>query len=93
MRTVWKYSLRITDGQQGVMMPAGAKVLPFVHMQGRFPTFWADIPDSEVLVGDLEKRYFVVHGTGHRVGANEVYIGTYMDGPFVWHVFEVIDKK
>jgi hypothetical protein len=47
---------------------------------------WAKVsPENE-----LEKRQFLVVGTGHTFDDTDmVYIGTYQDGPFVWHLFEV----
>lgn len=36
----------------------------------------------------LETHEFRVVGTGWIVPENSNYVGTYIDGPFVWHVYE-----
>lgn len=83
MRTIWKYQLRLIDVQE-VDMPLNAEVL-HLDMQGPYPCIWVYLdPD----LNGTERRTFVTHGTGHKIPDNHVYIGTYQDGPFVWHVFE-----
>jgi len=38
---------------------------------------------------EVEKRMFEVIGTGQNFDdTNKKYVGTYQEGPFVWHVFE-----
>jgi hypothetical protein len=39
---------------------------------------------------ELEGRHICIVGTGWDVEDNMKYITTYMDGYFVWHVFELI---
>lgn len=38
--------------------------------------------------GPIETRTFEVHGTGHDIPGDRVYVGTVQAPPFVWHVFE-----
>lgn len=50
--------------------------------------------------GDKEKREFVVRGTGHEIThkhkvtylVDYKHIGTVHNGPFVWHVFEIVSR-
>ena len=89
-RRVFKYALEIMD-YQPVDMPAGAEIL-CVHGQWGKPCIWALVnPNNQV-----ETRRFRIVGTGH--SAEDItfsgYIGTAqivypMDGPLVWHAFEV----
>jgi len=83
MKEVWKYPLRLLDGQQVVKMPTGAEVLS-VGIQGSTPTIWAEVDPA----AKMEPRYFQVHGTGHPISNGGVFVGTAVGVPFVWHVYE-----
>ena len=82
VKQIWKYKL-----ENIIEMPKGAEILTVQIQNGKsFDTcIWAKVtPDNE-----LEKRRFVVIGTGHSFDdTNYKYIGTYQDSPFVWHLFE-----
>jgi hypothetical protein len=72
-----------------LQMPKGARILK-VQEQGSHPpvpTLWALVNQEN----DMEVRTFVVYGTGQQMNTDrkEVYLGTAMCDPFVWHVFEV----
>jgi hypothetical protein len=86
MTQIWKY--RFESGN--IMMPKGAKILT-VQMQNDTPYMWA-IVDVDA---ELEERVFEIHGTGHNIRNidEHEYIGTYIDNPFVWHLFELIKNK
>lgn len=81
MKTVFKYPL--LANRRGVEMPRGARILT-VMMQAGGPTVWALVDPS------AEKVYRTVHivGTGHEVPPHTVYVGSVIDGPFVWHIFD-----
>lgn len=85
MAAVWKFPLAFpTLTIEGVTMPAGAKVL-HVGMQDRVITLWALVdPDAEPT-----RRLIATVGTGHSAPAPDeaTYLGTVMDGAYVWHVF------
>lgn len=88
MVRIYKYEIMDVQGNQSneIMLPVGARVLSAGTQRG-VTCIWAMVSDTEVV---KEMRLFVVLGTGHVCG-DGVYrhIGTVMDGPFVWHVFEV----
>lgn len=85
MKTVYKYRIRVTDVQT-LKMPMGWKPLHVgIDPIGDF-CLWA-LVDTEAL--ELEQDIYV-HGTGHPVGENEEYIGSDVQGRFVWHVFRQI---
>ena len=84
MTTIWKYPLTQAFSQD---ISKGARI---VHA-GKDPRgescLWAEIdPDA-----DTEMRHFRVIGTGHIVPENAEHVGSYIDGPFMWHVYEVTE--
>ena len=83
MKTIWKFSLKLTNGIQTVSMPVGSKVVHFEMQQGA-PAIWA-LVDS---VSPVENRMFEILGTGHEIGFDRHWAGTCQDGVYVWHLFE-----
>ena len=83
MKTIYKYPLTSRDCT--LTLPAGAEILT-VKLQNDIPTLWAIVDTDE----DLNfSRHICIVGTGWGLGDNMEYITTYLDGPFVWHVFEI----
>lgn len=78
MRTVYKYPLT----NPVIEMPAGGKVVT-VDIQNGQPCLWAEVDPT---AKKMEKRRFHVYGTGNVVEGK--YVGTYFEGPFIWHVYE-----
>ncbi len=78
---IWKYPLKANTTE--IKMPAGATIL-HLAVQGGIPTLWVAVNPA----GELVKRRFGTHGTGHPIDHAGTYIGTYFDGLFVWHVIE-----
>jgi hypothetical protein len=83
MKTVYKYELRSQDAS--IKLPKGAEILT-VQLQNGIPTLWALVDPENV----LEDRFISTVGTGWEVSDNMKYICTYMEGYFVWHVFEMV---
>lgn len=85
---VYKYSLTDRNSLHRVSMPKEAKILS-AQMQGRDLQLWALITEA----ADEVEREFLILGTGVPfVGPCSVkFIDTVQEGPFVWHVFEVLD--
>jgi len=88
MMSVWKFEFEIKDGPQAVVMPMGAHLLS-VGMQRDTLCLWAFVDTAAV----TEKRFFVVHGTGHPIKLGETYVGTAMHGALVWHLFMSLGLK
>jgi hypothetical protein len=88
---IWKSRLT-TNPVQEVELPFGAKVFA-VQLQDNKPCIWyACDPEASFVV-----RTFLMIGTGQQVedleGATQLtYIGTYQQGPHVWHLFEDLSK-
>lgn len=81
---VWKFPFEIKD-TFSLKMPAGSRIL-HVALQGDVPCMWALCKASNPEI----TRQFRIHGTGHsNIELDEIYVGTIMDGAFVWHIFEV----
>lgn len=66
-------------------MPEGAELLRF-DKQGESMCLWALVEDGNF----RESRRFRVAGTGFELNDNERYVGTFHDGQFVWHLFEIL---
>ena len=82
MKTIYKYTLQVTDFQQ-ISMPANSKMLS-VQLQNGELVLWALIDKKN------PSRFYIVEifGTGHEVDTTRDYVGTvqYPMG-LVWHVF------
>jgi len=83
MKTIYKYELRSQDAS--MKLPKGAEILTVQIQDGR-PMIWALVDPENVLVD----RFISIVGTGWQVEDNTKYICTFMEGYFVWHVFEMI---
>lgn len=83
MKTIYKYELRSQN--PSMKLPKGAEILTVQVQDGR-PMLWALVDPENV----LEDRFITTFGTGWEVEGNMKYICTYMEGYFVWHVFEMI---
>ena len=88
MLTVWKYEIPLND-EFSLGIPTGAKVLTAMLDPRGFSCLWCQV-DTEK---PTEKRRFRMAGTGHPLGHTSdklVYISSFVQGYFVWHVFEVV---
>jgi len=86
-RTIWKFPLPLSDSV-AIAMPERSRVLSVGVQSGgvRQLQLWADVnPGAAIVI-----RRFEIRGTGHPLGDVGRFIGTVIDGPFVWHVFEAI---
>lgn len=83
MRTIWKYTLSISDGPQYLYLPDGK--LLCAQVQDGLVQLWFELDPSTEYVS----RTFQVYGTGHQMPDDPGdYVGTVQTGPFVWHVYE-----
>jgi len=84
---IWKYELSVTDMQR-VMMPPGAELLSVAN-QGGTLCLWAKV-DADLPPTD--EVWIEIIGTGNEIptdmGIDRNFIGTVLQNPFVWHVFE-----
>jgi hypothetical protein len=83
MKTIFKYP--VTSQDCTLKLPKGAEILT-VKLHGEFPCLWAVVNPKE----KVEERHICIVGTGWDIDEGMKYIETYIDGYFVWHVFELI---
>ena len=85
---IWKYQLKLTDGQN-ISMPKGAEILT-VQVQDGSPCLWALVDPK----AETEARFIEIFGTGSPIlsdmGVSREYISTFQmrEGSFVFHAFE-----
>ena len=83
MKQVWKF--QVGTAVTTIDLPRGAKVL-HVGIQDGAVCFWASVTPTAI----KQSRQFKVIGTGQHYDREWEYCGTVQDGPYVWHVFEVL---
>lgn len=84
--TVYKYTLALNHGPAPVSIPDGAEIL-YVNRQGQAICLWARVDPTR----PMTVRRFGVFGTGHDLPMTSdslSHVGSFLDGPLVWHVFE-----
>lgn len=83
---IYKYTIFET---MPTVMPKGAKILS-VQVQKSTVTAWALVDPYEK---EEEIRHFRCYATGEDFNPeNDIYLATVQDGPFVWHVWELVDQ-
>ena len=80
---IFKYPLHVTD-QQIVQMPACSKIIHAGLDPTGCPCLWAKVDPDEKNNKDVIVR---IVGTGHDVPPNTLHVGSFVQNPFVWHVF------
>ena len=84
-RAIWKFPLT----GEAVDMPIGSSILAVQDQRG-IPTLWALVDPHAAAT---EERRFVIMPTGRVFQINgKRHIGTYQQGPFVWHLFEITQE-
>lgn len=74
------------ETEEAITVPSIANIVHVAMQHGKV-TFWAVVEtESEPIV-----RRFMIAGTGWELPAGVKYIGTAYDGPFVWHLMELVD--
>lgn len=88
MRSVWKWAIP-TKTEFVISMPINAK---FLHLTDHPQlAMWWEIPDTGA---PKESHTFKVFGTGWEMPDTPmVYLGTVFQGPFVFHVYDEVERK
>ena len=84
MRLVYKYPIVPPGIPRHVEAPADARVV-LVAMQDRRPTVWLEVDTEAPAV----LRRFAVFGTGEPLPPGVAHVGSCVDAPFIWHVYEL----
>lgn len=82
--TVWKFYLQL--GTNFMSIPSGGKFLSVQMQDGRI-CVWVQCDENAPRVN----RQVDVAVTGGRLTGTEKYIGTFQDGPYVGHAFEIVE--
>lgn len=82
-RVVWKFPV---GWRATVEMPTGAQiVLVDESNDGLLGAYlWAEVDPN----APKEQRTFTIFGTGHVIPPEYHHVGSFISGPFVWHVYE-----
>lgn len=85
-KVVYKYMVP-NERSTPIEMPVDSKVVHVDLQRGDLMLWvehgWVDENTPRT------KRCFDVFGTGHAIPFESTYVGTFFDGPFVFHVYEV----
>jgi len=89
-REIYKYRVPVKDVWHDVAMPSHATI---VHVACQdtpgVVSLWAEIENESASV----TRSFRIYGTGQSIPDDTDYVGTALDGMFVWHVYENVLTK
>lgn len=85
MRTIWKISVPVDDQRHIFDLPPG----PIVHAGRQHHSYQVEVWVEVELDEPTLPRAFQCYGTGHLIPGDVDYVGTAIDGQFVWHVYEV----
>lgn len=88
MKTIHKYRLNIDGDTYYAEIPSTATVVHVGTQDGAL-TIWAELP-LDPPTPDWVRKTYRVPGTGFTFPSEDVYVTTIFDGPFVWHVYEVV---
>lgn len=91
MKVIYKYEITALDPIRSFKWPEGAKVVHVDSQSTGTMQLWVEIDDQHTVRPTnpvVQDRTFVVYGTGHHIGDGDVYVGTVLDEPFVWHLYE-----
>ena len=82
MKTIYKYPIRITDDQEVEMLTGATPCHVGLDPQGQ-PCVWAAVDNT----APPEPVGVIVVGTGNPVPDVPCrYLGSFLQGPFVWYV-------
>jgi putative transposon-encoded protein len=83
--TIWKFVVPLGEVVK-IELPIGSK---FRHVgidpASLQPAVWVQVNPKVEVMG---QRQLTVFGTGHPIDLGWNYVGTTIDGEFVWHIFE-----
>ena len=82
MKTVYKYEIKIQDEFVLELPKIGEGIHVGLDPNGQ-SSMWIchDTEEEKVMTK------FYVRGTGHTVPEDGIYINSWKDGPFMWHLF------
>lgn len=93
MKTIWKFPFHVSDSV-AIEMPKGAVILPHIEAGptsvAPYLFVWATVDPEQ----PTETRVLHVVGTGNPMPKRPLaYLGTTVQAPFVWHVYEAKEDE
>lgn len=87
MRIIWKFPLKHQPEPQTIKMPFDARLL-HIGSQNDVICIWTSVPLNPKMA--LVSRTFQVVATGQEYDSDDglIYLGTVLQGQYVWHIFE-----
>lgn len=85
MKRVYKYPFAIQDAPQAIETPGDGTLMHVGLDPGGAPCVWL-LVDPEA---PPTTTYIVILGTGHAAMDHWQPIGSFNQGPFMWHVFAI----
>lgn len=85
--TIWRFDIDLNQTSELSLRLCAPRLL---HVASRTPnvvTVWIQ-HRLRVNVTDIESIELTVYGTGWEIPADRHYVGSAIDGEFVWHVYE-----
>ena len=83
MKVVFKFPITMAT-DFALEMPRGYKVLHVAEQGPNGPFFWAEVNPAV----QLDRIHFAIVGTGHDIPVEGTYLGTWLSGDFVWHLYQ-----
>lgn len=83
-REIYKYRVSVNDAWHEFEIPSPARIIHVASQGPGVVSLWAEI-DNE---GENTARSFRIYATGQGIPDGAAYVGTALDGMFVWHVYE-----
>jgi hypothetical protein len=86
-KRVFKYPFSMLSPKFSLFLPKDFKFLT-VAFQGDTPNLWAEVTDLTT----TEEFHFQVFGTGHDIPVDDIWLGTFYFGPYVYHLYQITSK-
>lgn len=83
MKTVYKYVVETGRYEVNLQVPGYRKPLHVGLDPAGVPSLWMEVDTNSVPV---PFTIYIV-GTGQEVPQGKQYIGSFVEGPYVWHVY------
>jgi len=83
MARIHKYPFQITDRQTLAIPGNSVKLLRVGLSPDKVPCLWLEVDPS----APLQPLTLLVVGTGREAPSGQAHLGSFCQGPFVWHVY------
>lgn len=88
MKTVHKFPILYGKAIELMLDPASKVVLVGKDWASKSLCIWIELDKSRGPEFAVRTK-FEIYGTGHDIPHNAKHIGSYVDDPYVWHLYQV----